>query len=239
MRRSVSIRYAPVMYYSEFFTYCQQKDADDHDGDKEICFPRKLFFQENAGKQQRDNANRGNNRSCNRTVSAQGVHISKLTCGFEYCSKDLILMLGNSTKFNFFSFHEDEQTQSEQCKGQFIAGIGYVFNGLFCYANQGRAGDVIQIEHIDEGAKGIQQSINKRHAERNNSKFFAKVLFSLGFTLVFQEANAKNTDHDICLTCTFNTWEDLDTYATHPEHVKVAQYIGKCKSARSAVDYEE
>ena len=51
--------------------------------------------------------------------------------------------------------------------------------------------------------------------------------------------NAKNTDHDICLTCTFNTWEDLDTYATHPEHVKVAQYIGKCKSARSAVDFEE
>jgi hypothetical protein len=50
--------------------------------------------------------------------------------------------------------------------------------------------------------------------------------------------NAKNTDHDICLTCTFRTWEDLDTYATHPEHVKVAQYIGKCKAARSAVDYE-
>ena len=51
--------------------------------------------------------------------------------------------------------------------------------------------------------------------------------------------NAKNTDHDICLTCTFKTWEDLDAYATHPEHVKVAQYIGKCKEARSAVDYEE
>ena len=51
--------------------------------------------------------------------------------------------------------------------------------------------------------------------------------------------NAKNTDHDICLTCTFKTWEDLDAYATHPEHVKVAQYIGKCKAARSAVDYEE
>ena len=51
--------------------------------------------------------------------------------------------------------------------------------------------------------------------------------------------NAKNTDHDICLICTFRTWEDLDAYATHPEHVKVAQYIGKCKAARSAVDYEE
>ena len=51
--------------------------------------------------------------------------------------------------------------------------------------------------------------------------------------------NAQNTDHDICLTCTFASWDDLHTYANHPEHVKVAQYIGKCKSARSAVDYEE
>ena len=44
---------------------------------------------------------------------------------------------------------------------------------------------------------------------------------------------------DVCLESTFDSMEDLDTYATHPEHVKVAQYIGKCKSARSAVDYEE
>lgn len=51
--------------------------------------------------------------------------------------------------------------------------------------------------------------------------------------------NAQNTDYDICLTCTFASWDDLYTYANHPEHVKVAQYIGKCKSARSAVDYEE
>ena len=49
--------------------------------------------------------------------------------------------------------------------------------------------------------------------------------------------NAANTDHDICLECTFDTWEDLNTYATHPEHLKVAAYIGRCKSARSAVDY--
>ena len=51
--------------------------------------------------------------------------------------------------------------------------------------------------------------------------------------------NAKNTGHDICLTCTYRTWEALAPYATHPAHVKVAQYIGKCKAARSAVDYEE
>ncbi len=50
--------------------------------------------------------------------------------------------------------------------------------------------------------------------------------------------NAKNTDFDICLECTFDTWEDLNTYATHPEHLKVVDYILRCKEARSAVDYE-
>jgi hypothetical protein len=50
--------------------------------------------------------------------------------------------------------------------------------------------------------------------------------------------NAENTDFDICLECLFDTWADLHTYATHPEHLKVAGFIGLCKSARSAVDYE-
>ncbi|MCM1034413.1 MAG: Dabb family protein [Paludibacter sp.] len=50
--------------------------------------------------------------------------------------------------------------------------------------------------------------------------------------------NAAKTDHDICLECTFDSWEDLNIYANHPEHLKVAAYIGKCKSGRAAVDYE-
>lgn len=50
--------------------------------------------------------------------------------------------------------------------------------------------------------------------------------------------NATKTDYDICLECTFERWEDVDTYQNHPEHLKVAAYIGKCKSARAAVDYE-
>jgi hypothetical protein len=49
---------------------------------------------------------------------------------------------------------------------------------------------------------------------------------------------ASATDHHIALTCTFDTWDDLAQYANHPEHLKVAAYIGKCKTARSAVDYE-
>ncbi len=50
--------------------------------------------------------------------------------------------------------------------------------------------------------------------------------------------NAKKTDYDLCLECTFDTWEDVDTYQNHPEHLKVAAYITKCRTARAAVDYE-
>ena len=50
--------------------------------------------------------------------------------------------------------------------------------------------------------------------------------------------NAKKTDYDICLECEFDTWEDVDTYQNHPEHLKVAGYIAKCRTARAAVDYE-
>lgn len=50
--------------------------------------------------------------------------------------------------------------------------------------------------------------------------------------------NAPRTDYDLCLTCTFDRWEDLDTYQFHPEHQRVAAYIGKCKTHRAAVDYE-
>ena len=50
--------------------------------------------------------------------------------------------------------------------------------------------------------------------------------------------NATKTDYDICLECEFDTWEDLDTYQNHPEHLKVAAYIAHCRTARAAVDYE-
>ena len=50
--------------------------------------------------------------------------------------------------------------------------------------------------------------------------------------------NATKTDYDICLECEFDTWADVDTYQNHPEHLKVAAYIAKCRTTRAAVDYE-
>ncbi len=42
---------------------------------------------------------------------------------------------------------------------------------------------------------------------------------------------------DMVLVTEFDSKADLDLYAVHPEHVKISEYIGKVRSARSVVDY--
>jgi len=50
--------------------------------------------------------------------------------------------------------------------------------------------------------------------------------------------NAPKTNYDIALYSEFETFEDVDIYQEHPEHKKVAAYIGKVRVSRAAVDYE-
>ena len=50
--------------------------------------------------------------------------------------------------------------------------------------------------------------------------------------------NTKKTDFDIALYSEFNNFAELDIYQEHPEHKRIASYIGKVRTARAAVDYE-
>lgn len=50
--------------------------------------------------------------------------------------------------------------------------------------------------------------------------------------------SADQSNATLCLTCDFDSLEDLDIYANHKEHLKVAGFIGKVKSSRTCVDYE-
>lgn len=45
------------------------------------------------------------------------------------------------------------------------------------------------------------------------------------------------SSHDICLLSHFETFEDLDTYRVHPEHLKVVERIKETTVSRAAVDY--
>lgn len=49
---------------------------------------------------------------------------------------------------------------------------------------------------------------------------------------------ASPDNYDIVLNSEFRTLEDLKTYADHPEHLRVAEFVGKVRTARAAIDYE-
>lgn len=50
--------------------------------------------------------------------------------------------------------------------------------------------------------------------------------------------DAEEGNATLCLICDFDTFEDLNRYAVHPEHLKVGELIKAVKIARSCVDYE-
>ena len=49
--------------------------------------------------------------------------------------------------------------------------------------------------------------------------------------------NTPKTDFDIALYSEFESFADLEIYQEHPEHLKVASFIGKVRTERTAVDY--
>lgn len=46
------------------------------------------------------------------------------------------------------------------------------------------------------------------------------------------------SNFDIALVTEFENMADLDTYQEHPEHKRVAAFIGKVRTERACVDYE-
>ena len=50
--------------------------------------------------------------------------------------------------------------------------------------------------------------------------------------------DAPQSNYDIALCAEFENFEGLDIYQVHPEHKKVAAFIGKIKTSRAAIDYE-
>jgi undecaprenyl pyrophosphate synthase len=49
---------------------------------------------------------------------------------------------------------------------------------------------------------------------------------------------ASDGNYDILLESEFDSLEDLQRYAMHPEHLKVGGYVSKVRTARAAIDYE-
>lgn len=73
---------------------------------------------------------------------------------------------------------------------------------------------------------------------------FAKALDKLPHTIAclkkIETGVNENPDEnwDIVLTAEVDNWNDLETYAKHPDHLAAASIIKDCKANRACVDYE-
>ena len=55
---------------------------------------------------------------------------------------------------------------------------------------------------------------------------------------VVRNENPTDKNMDVALITSFDSLEDLSVYVTHPEHVKVGEFIASVVCARSAIDYQ-
>lgn len=51
-------------------------------------------------------------------------------------------------------------------------------------------------------------------------------------------AYAGPMSYDMVLVTEFDSKDDLDLYAGHPDHVKVSEYVAKVRDSRAVVDYQ-
>jgi len=52
------------------------------------------------------------------------------------------------------------------------------------------------------------------------------------------ELKPGNAKYDVVLVTEVDDWDSLERYQHHPDHVKVAEFIGKIREQRAVVDYE-
>jgi len=91
---------------------------------------------------------------------------------------------------------------------------------------------------LKDAAEGRSAHENALLLKQNLESLTGKIkeIVSLQVGLNFNPSEAA---YDVALYTEFNTKEDLLAYRNHPEHVKVAELIGKVRDKVVVVDYED
>jgi hypothetical protein len=101
----------------------------------------------------------------------------------------------------------------------------------------------IMIKHIvcwkiKENADGLNKKeiVNKLKEKLTALKNLVPVVKTLEVGI--NDPGIDKTNFDIVLITTFNSKADLQTYQSHPEHVKVGEFVMKVRETRACVDFE-
>lgn len=83
-------------------------------------------------------------------------------------------------------------------------------------------------------------------SKHENTKLAAEILLSLQdkisvirkMEVGINDERASRDNFDVTLISEFDSFEDLDTYQKHPEHLKAAEIIKNIRIIKAAVDFE-
>lgn len=58
------------------------------------------------------------------------------------------------------------------------------------------------------------------------------------FNVAYNSAEAPASNSHLVLDSSFDSWEDLNSYQSHPEHVAVVEFANGIRKERACIDYE-
>mgnify|MGYP001607478212 FL=1 len=89
---------------------------------------------------------------------------------------------------------------------------------------------------LKPSAEGASKEENAKKIKRDLEALIEKVpqikRMEVGLNCISGEAA-----YDLAINSEFANEADLNIYAKHPEHVKVAEFVGKVRESRVVVDY--
>jgi hypothetical protein len=91
---------------------------------------------------------------------------------------------------------------------------------------------------MKESAEGAGKSENLVRLKSGLKSLVGKIPEIRHFD-VGQDVLNTAVSYDLVLYSQFDNKEDLFSYQKHPEHVKIAEFVGKVCSSRIVVDYTE
>ncbi len=91
-----------------------------------------------------------------------------------------------------------------------------------------------KLKNVAEGASREQNAKKMKHdLEALKKKISVIRHIEVGINAVPSDAAC-----DVVLISEFATEKDLDAYQKHPEHLKIADFVGKVRESRAVVDYQ-
>lgn len=96
---------------------------------------------------------------------------------------------------------------------------------------------VVMFEFLNE-AEGRTATQNAVIAKDKLLALKDKVEVIRNIEVGINDGEADDSNYTLCLTVDVESFEDLNAYQSHPEHLEAAAFIGRVRLSRACVDYE-